>query len=177
MYESLFRLRSERRYFSVSLADLHHTIANASHWPTLLQIAQQEFDRMKGRINMADNDEMDKIQEWQEHQHNPYYWVNKFSPLFPPKRTLGFWILCLLDVFLIVPAFLAFCWLYSSERTTRHLLLVVMFGMFAMLVILRAIRLRPDFNRRRSQAEIDEMRHIKKKEKKKNLPKRRKDYC
>jgi hypothetical protein len=105
---------------------------------------------------MANNDEMDKIQEWQQHQHNPYYWVNKFSPLFPPRRTVGFWILSLIDVLLIVPAFLAFCWLYFSERTTAHLGLVIIFGAFTVLVTLRAIRLRPYFNGRKSQVEMEE---------------------
>ena len=125
---------------------------------------------------MADKDEMDKIQEWQQHQYNPYYWVNKFSPLFPHKRTLGFWILSLIDFFLIIPAFLVFCWLYFSERNNDYLPMVAVLAVFSVVVTLRAIRLRPDFKKSKSQTETDELNRLQNKEKKKKLPKRRKDY-
>jgi len=125
---------------------------------------------------MRNKDEMDKFQEWQDHQYNPYYWVNKFSPFFPPKRTLGFWILSLIDVFLIIPAFFAFCWLYFSEGNNEYLPIVVSFGVISVVVTLRAIRLMPDFHKRKSQVEVEEMNHLQNREKKKKLPKRRKDY-
>jgi hypothetical protein len=125
---------------------------------------------------MRDKDEMDKIQEWQEHQYNPFYWVNRFSPLFPPKRTRGFWIISLLDLFLILPAFLTFCWMYLAERNSQYLPFVVMLGALSVVLTLRAIQLRPDFKKRKSQAEVDEMNRIRNEEKKKKLPKRRKDY-
>ena len=125
---------------------------------------------------MRNNDEMDKIQEWQEHQYNPFYWVNKVSPLFPPKRTRGFWIISLLDLLLILPAFVTFCWVYVTERNSEYLPFVLVLGVLSIILTLRAIRLRPGFNQGKSQPEIEELNHIQKKEKKKKLPKRRKDY-
>jgi hypothetical protein len=125
---------------------------------------------------MRDQDEMDKIQEWQEHQYNPFYWVNKFSPLFPPKRTLGFWIISLLDLFLILPAFTTFCWMYFTERNSEYLPFVLILGVLSVILTLRAIRLRPDFHKGKSQTEMEELNRIQNQEKKKKLPKRRNDY-
>jgi hypothetical protein len=125
---------------------------------------------------MRDNDEMDKIQEWQDHQYNPFYWVNKFSPLFPPKRTLSFWILSLIELFLSILAFLMFCWIYFVGGYNEFLPIVVIFGALSVVMTLRAIRLKPNFNRGKSQAQIEELNRIQKQEKKKKLPKRRKDY-
>jgi hypothetical protein len=125
---------------------------------------------------MRDNDELDKIQEWQEHQYSPFYWVNRFSPLFPPKRTLGFWITSLIGLFLFLPGFLAFGWSYFAERNSEALPFVLIFGALSLVMILLSIRLRPDFNKKKSQAEAQEMNRIKKQKKKKKHPKRRKDY-
>jgi hypothetical protein len=125
---------------------------------------------------MRDNDELDKIQEWQEHQYSPLYWINRFSPLFPPKRTLGFWIASLLGLFLSLPAFLAFGWSYYAERNSETLPFVLIFGALSLVMTLLSIRLRPDFNKKKSQAEAQEPNRIKKQKKKKKLSKRRKDY-
>jgi hypothetical protein len=119
---------------------------------------------------------MDKIQEWQEHQYNPFYWVNKISPLFPPQRTLGFWITSLLGLFLSLPAFLAFGWSYFAERNSESLPFVLIFGALSLVTTLLSVRLRPDFNKKKSQVEAKELNRIKKQKKKKKLPKRRKDY-
>lgn len=125
---------------------------------------------------MRDNDEMEKIREWQEHQYSPLYWVDKFSPLFPPRRTRGFWITSLIGLFLILPGFLAFCWSYFADKNSGSLPFVLIFGTLSLVMILLAIRLRPDFNQGKSQTQIEQQNRIQKKEKKKNLPKRRKDY-
>lgn len=125
---------------------------------------------------MRDNDEMEKIREWQEHQHSPLYWVDKFSPLFPPNRTRGFWITSLIGLFLILPGFLAFCWSYFAEGNSESLPWVLVFGALSLIMILLTIRLRPDFHKRKSQTEVEEQKRVQSKEKKKRLPKRRKDY-
>ena len=124
---------------------------------------------------MRDNDEIEKIQEWQEHQHSPLYWVNKFSPLFPPKRTRGFWITSLIGLFLFLPGFLAFCWSYFADGNSESLPLMLIFGALSLIMILLTIRLRPDFHTGKRQTQIEELHHIQNEEKKK-LPKRRKDY-
>jgi hypothetical protein len=124
---------------------------------------------------MRDNDEMNKIEEWQAHQYNPLYWVDKFSPLFPPKRTRGFSITSLMGLFLNIPVFLAFCWSYFAEGNSASLPFVLIFGALSIILTLLPIRLRPEFKQESSQTEVVEQKHIKKQEKKK-LPKRRKDY-
>jgi hypothetical protein len=123
---------------------------------------------------MRDNDEMDQIQEWQEHQYSPLYWVDKFSPLFPPKRTRGFWITSLIGLFLFLPAFLGFCWSYFADRNSGSLSFVLIFGGLSIVMILLAFRLRPDFHKTKSKVEKQELHRIQNHQKK--LPKRRKDY-
>ena len=124
---------------------------------------------------MRDTNEIDKIEEWQEHQYNPLYWVDKFSPLFPPKRTRGFWITSLIALFLNIPVFLAFCWSYFADRNSGSLPFVLIFGALCVILILLAIRLKPDSNHGESRTEGEERNHTQNRKKKK-LPKRRKDY-
>jgi len=126
--------------------------------------------------DMRDNDEMDQIEEWQEHQHSPLYWVDKFSPLFPPKRTRGFWVTSLIGLFIFLPAFLAFCWSYFADGNSESLPLVLIFGALSLIMILLAIRLRPDFHKGKRQTEVEEQKRVQSQEKKEKLPKRRKDY-
>lgn len=125
---------------------------------------------------MQNTDEIDKMEEWQEHQYSPLYWVDKFSPLLPPKRTRGFWITSLIGLFLNLPVFLAFCWSYFADRRGESLLWMLVFGALSVILTLLAIRLRPDFKQGKNQTEIEEQNRIKNQEKKKKLPKRRKDY-
>jgi hypothetical protein len=124
---------------------------------------------------MQNTDETNKIVEWQEHQYNPLYWVDKFSPLFPPKRTRGFWITSLIGLFLNLPAFVAFCWSYFADGNSASLPWMLVFGALSVIMILLAIRLKPDFVQGKSQTEVEARNHIKKQEKKK-LSKLRKDY-
>jgi hypothetical protein len=126
--------------------------------------------------DMRDNDEIEKIQEWQEHQHSPLYWVNKFSPLFPPKRTRGFWITSWIGLFLFLPGFLAFCWSYFAGGNSESLPYVLIFGALTIIMILLTIRLRPDFHKGKRQTEVEEQKRVQSQEKKKKRPRRRKDY-
>jgi hypothetical protein len=89
---------------------------------------------------------------------------------------MGFWIASLLGLFLSLPAFLAFGWSYFAERNSESLLLALIFGALSLVMILLSIRYRPDSNKKKSQAEAQELNRIKKQKKKKKLPKRRKDY-
>jgi hypothetical protein len=125
---------------------------------------------------MRDNDEMEKIQEWQEHQHSPLYWVNKFSPLFPPKRMRGFWITSWIGLFLVLPGFLAFCWSYFVDGNSGSLPHMLIFGVLSLIMILLTIRLRPDLHQGKSQTEVEEQKRVQRQEKKKKRHKRRKDY-
>lgn len=124
---------------------------------------------------MQNTDELDKIAEWQEHQYNPLYWLDRFSPLFPPKRTRGFWITSLIGLFLNLPAFVAFFWSYFADRNSASLPWMLVFGALSVIMTLLVIRLRPNSHQRKNQTEVKERNHVKKQQKKK-LPKRRKDY-
>lgn len=125
---------------------------------------------------MRDNDEIEKIQEWQEHQHSPLYWVNKFSPLFPPKRTRGFWITSWIGLFLFLPGFLTFCWSYFADGNSGSLPHMLIFGALSLIMILLTIRLRPDSNHGNNQTQIEDRNRIQNQAKKKKRPRRRKDY-
>lgn len=125
---------------------------------------------------MRDNDEIDQIEEWQEHQYSPLYWVDKFSPLFPPKRTRGYWITSLIGLFLSLPPFVAFCWSFFVERNGESLPFMLIFGALSVIMTLLAIRLRPVSHKVKSQTEKQELNRIPHQQKKKKLPKRRKDY-
>jgi hypothetical protein len=125
---------------------------------------------------MRNTDEIDKIEEWQEHQYNPLYWVDRFSPLFPPKRTWGSWITSLIGLFLNLPAFVAFCWSYFADRNRASLPWMLVFGALSVILALLVIRLKPDFDQGKSQPEAEEKNRMRNQQKKKKLPKRRKDY-
>jgi len=124
---------------------------------------------------MQNTDEIDKIEEWQEHQYNPLYWVDRFSPLFPPKRTRGSWITSLIGLFLNLPAFAAFGWSYFADRNSASLPWMLVFGALSIVLTLLAIRLRPDSHQEKNQTKVEDRSHVRK-QKKKKLPKRRKDY-
>ena len=93
---------------------------------------------------------MGKIQEGQEHQYNPFYWINRYSPLFPPRRSRFFWIISLIDLLLIIPAFLVTCRMYFADPNIHFLPFMVLFGALSVVMTLRAIRLRPDFYQKRA---------------------------
>lgn len=122
---------------------------------------------------MQDNEEIDQIQEWQDHQYNPIYWVNKFSPLFPPKKTRGVWVTSLIGLGLSLPAFLAFCWSYFADKNSGSLAFVLIFGALSIIMTFLAVRLRPDSDKGKSQINQYQFHN---QQKKKKLPKRRKDY-
>ena len=121
-------------------------------------------------------DPIEELNEWQEHANNQGYWINRFSPFFPPRRTAKRWLLDWIDVILIVPAFLAFCWLYWSERTLFALILMLYMGFFTAVVFIRLWNLRPDSRKPSETNEEIERRNREEKEERKGLPKRRKDF-
>jgi len=123
---------------------------------------------------MANKNEIDNLEEWREHQLNPGYWINKIPP-FLPKRSKGFWIISLIDFFLLVPAFLFSLWMYLSENDKSLIPLVLISGVGSVIATLRAMRLKPESPKGKSQLEIEEENRQRKKDRKK-LPKVRKDY-
>lgn len=121
----------------------------------------------------------ESLKEWEDHQFNSGYWVNRFSPFFPPKRTWRFWVITLIDAMLLIPAFLFSAYiLLFVERYEYDLLLVTLLGVFSIMAALRSYRLMPDFAAMREERnKLKEQSKLpKRKERRKKIPKRRKDY-
>ena len=118
--------------------------------------------------------------------YNPGYWVNRIPFGFPPKPSRGFYILAIIDVVLMIPAFILLLWLYVSEPKPTLLFMVISYGAFAMLALLRLRRLRPtrkpptltDGQPVQEPASNDQEAIYRDapRNKKRKLPKRRKDY-
>jgi len=123
-----------------------------------------------------DISEIDNLAEWRDHQLNPGYWVNRIPPWLPRRKTIGFWILSLIDFFLIIPAFLFAVWRYLVESNPSYVPLVWILGIGSVFATVRAYYMKPDLNPPQPQPEVDEQNHQKNKKRKRNLPKRRKDY-
>ena len=123
-------------------------------------------------------DEIDELNEMQEHQSNPAYWINRLPGSFPLKRSKGLFIIGLIQTIIMVPAFIMMLIdITLNSRPSNYLIATIILGAFSILLVAYTIRIRPlKHNNARSQAEMDEIRHKENKEKKKDLPKRRKDY-
>ena len=122
-------------------------------------------------------DPIEDLNEWQEHMYNPGHWVNRFPPHFPPKPSIGFWILSMIDVILIVPAFILLTIQHVfGKKMPGGPILIGFYGIFSLFSILRAIRLKPGKKDSIPQEIRDEIRRKQNRDRKKNLPKRRKDY-
>ncbi len=56
--------------------------------------------------------EIEQFNEWQEHQYNSGYWINRFGPFFPPKRSKGPWLLGIIGLSMAILAVLVVASLY-----------------------------------------------------------------
>jgi hypothetical protein len=123
-------------------------------------------------------DEFENLKEWQDHQYNPGYWVNRIPFAYPPKRSKGIFLTYLIQAALIIPAFIIFLAAYLLDGNQTVFLVMMLFtGVFSVILILLLIRYRPlPEGKIKTQAERDEIRRKENLEKKKDLPKRRKDY-
>ena len=125
---------------------------------------------------MKESDEIDKLIEWQEHQNNPGYWVNHRAFFEPPKRSIGFYLISMIDVVLFVPVFIFSFVVFIKTRSRDLFLFMLSSGIISVLSILRAIRMRPPQVVGKSQTELDAMRRAEKKEKKAKHHNKPKNY-
>ena len=104
--------------------------------------------------------EIDDLNEWQEHQYNPGYWVNRLPAGFPPKRSKGWFIIGLIQAILIVPAFIILLVDYTfNNRPSNYLVATIILGVFSILIVLYAFSQRPlKRGKALTQAEMDEIR-------------------
>jgi hypothetical protein len=116
------------------------------------------------------------LEEWQEHQYNPYYWVNRISLGTFRRRSKGWFIVTLIEIGMILPAFiLSVAAYFSGDHRNLVIAGMILFGLLSVVSILTAIRLKPK-KYVMSQEERDEIRQKENEEIKKAHPKRRKDY-
>ena len=78
----------------------------------------------------------------------------------------------------MVPAFIIMLIDYTlNSRPWNYLVVTIILGVFSIILVLYTLRMRPMKRHNvRTQAELDEIRRKENREKKKDLPKRRKDY-
>ena len=79
-----------------------------------------------------------ELLEWEQHMYTPGYYINRFSPFFPPKPSIYTWILTLIDFVLLVPAAIAMTWLAIVERSV---ILAVLAAITILLVVITSIML------------------------------------
>ena len=119
-------------------------------------------------------DPIAELEEWQEHQYNPGYWVNRLPPGFPLKRerrlSLGY-----LFLFVFYLVFVIFVLIVILSGETFYFPLLFLFGVPAIYSLWRFFRHKPD-PRQRTQEEMDEIRRKENQERKRDLPKRNKNY-
>jgi hypothetical protein len=89
------------------------------------------------------DDPIADLREWGEHQYNPGYWINRFSPFFPPKRTKHYWFLAIIDVVFIIPFTLALLVLYINKHDPDLLIPLLLCLFLSVVSTLQLIRLRP----------------------------------
>jgi hypothetical protein len=85
-----------------------------------------------------------RLVEWEEHQFNPGYWINRFPLGFPTKRSWGALFLSIIDVILCIPTFFLFLYESLISPNTINIVACILFGLFSLVAILRAFRLRPE---------------------------------
>lgn len=121
-------------------------------------------------------DAIKELLEWEQHMYTPGYYVNRFSPFFPPKPSIYTWILTLIDFVLLVPAAIAMLWLAIVERSV---ILAVLAAFTVFLVVITSImlwRMWPSHRKLEHRLRAANEDGIRVKQEKKKYPKRRKDY-
>ena len=83
-------------------------------------------------------DAIKELLEWEQHMYTPGYYINRFSPFFPPKPSIWTWILTLIDFILLLPAAIAMTWLAIVERSV---ILAVLAAITILLVVITSIML------------------------------------
>jgi hypothetical protein len=84
------------------------------------------------------------MQEWQEHQYNPGYWINRFRPWFPLRRSYVWAILLLVQAGMGIAAFLAMCWSYYKSNFDADMIVpVCVMGLYGAVTLVGGLRLWP----------------------------------
>ena len=117
-----------------------------------------------------------ELLEWEQHMYTPGYYINRFSPFFPPKPSIYTWILTLIDFVLLVPAAIAMTWLAIVEHSV---ILAVLAAITILLVVITSImlwRIWPSHRKLEQRLLAENENVVRVKQEKKKYPKRRKDY-
>ena len=124
---------------------------------------------------MQKRNDIRQLEEWQEHQYNTGYWLNRFSPDFPPKPGGVTWFIAIIEgvVFL---AGIIFCLIvYFVDHNLGGLFLAGLISVFMLRELIVAIRFRPRPKPDKSQAELEEMRRMRNQAYRNKIHNKRKD--
>lgn len=126
-------------------------------------------------MSRQDNDPIEDLKEWQEHQYNLPYWINRNTPFFPPKRGWGMFLFEFIQYLLMLAGFILIAIANYYERDNKFIAVLVILGVFLIMATLRMLKFKPK-KKTLSQVKRDALRRRENKERKRDLPRRRKDY-
>jgi len=137
----------------------------------------QLMAKQKGATTQQDPGPIAEFNEWQEHQYNPYYWVNRFSDsFFKRKRSKGALWIILFELLIYLMAFFAVFYVYLLlGRPPGLLILLGILGVPCILLILHAFYVKPLPTEPKPDEQNEDKRKNRRK-KKRGLPKRPKNY-
>jgi K+-transporting ATPase A subunit len=121
-------------------------------------------------------DAIKELLEWEQHMYTPGYYINRFSPFFPPKPSIWTWILTLIDFVLLVPAAIAMTWLAIVERSVILAVLAAITVLFVVITSIMLWRMWPSHRKLEQRLRAANDTAVRVKKEKKKYPRRRKDY-
>lgn len=135
-------------------------------------MAKQKFS-----MTQQDPEPIEEFNEWQEHQYNTGYWVNRFPKgYFSRKRSKGAFRMNLLILSIYLAMFFVAFYVYLLfDRPPGLPALIIFLGAINILYIYFAFRAKPIPTEPKAD-EQDENASKNKRKKKRGLPKRPKNY-
>jgi hypothetical protein len=97
-------------------------------------------------------DPIDGLNEWQEHMYNPGYWINRFSPFFPPRRGRLAGCNSLISLAIVLPIFII---LIYVAITRRELVIIFTTLIVGLLVLTYSIWLYRFWPRRNPKSQVE----------------------
>ncbi len=125
---------------------------------------------------MTEQDEIEKLKEWQEHQFNSGYWVGRLPQDFPLKRSWKTYIIVLIQFIFILVGTGVLILAYILTRDLNTLIAALFLIGLTAVTYLLVKRVKPLKDGKPGQERIEAGRRSENQEKKKKQPKRRKDY-
>lgn len=88
-------------------------------------------------------DPIQELNEWQEHMYNPGYWINRFSPFFPPKRGRLTAYTSLINLVVMLPMFVVVSYFAITMRNLGGFFLALILGAMTLSSLVMLVRFWP----------------------------------